>query len=197
MSQVIAALERDHANIAKLLEILESEILAIEVGKTPDYALMQDIMRYMTQHSDRFHHPKEDLIFAQLLKRDPGVRADVEGLIEEHIVIGLAGQEFAGLLRRSGVDSVDVREQLGTSGIDYVRALREHMLREERKLFPLAMVVLTEKEWQVIDEAVSAIDDPLFDEMTADEYQRLYRLIIEQTKLGAVTGPQSPRNPGA
>jgi len=197
MSQVIAALERDHANIAKLLEILESEILAIEVGKTPDYALMQDIMRYMTQHSDRFHHPKEDLIFAQLLKRDPGVRAEVEGLIEEHVVIGLAGQEFAGLLRRSGVDSVDVREQLGTSGIDYVRALREHMLREERKLFPLAMVVLTEKEWQVIDEAVSAIDDPLFDEMTADEYQRLYRLIIEQTKLGAVTGPQSPRNPGA
>ena len=47
MSQVIAALERDHANIAKLLEILESEILAIEVGKTPDYPLMQDIMRYM------------------------------------------------------------------------------------------------------------------------------------------------------
>jgi len=197
MSQVIAALERDHANIANLLEILESEILAIEVGKTPDYALMQDTMRYMTQHSDRFHHPKEDLIFAQLLKRDSGVRAEVEGLIEEHVVIGLAGQEFAGLLRRSGVDSVDVREQLGTSGIDYVRALREHMLREERKLFPLAMVVLTEKEWQVIDEAVSAIDDPLFDEMTADEYQRLYRLIIEQTKLGAVTGPQSPRNPGA
>ncbi len=179
MSQVIAALERDHANIAKLLEILESEILAIEVGKTPDYPLMQDIMRYMAQHSDRFHHPKEDLIFAQLLKRDPGVRADVEDLIEEHIVIGLAGQEFAGLLRKSGVDSVKVREQIGTSGFDYIRVLREHMLREERKLFPLAMAVLTEKEWQVIDAAVNAIDDPLFDEMTADDYQRLYRLITD------------------
>jgi len=192
MCQVIAALERDHANIAKLLEILESEILAIEVGKTPDYPLMQDIMRYMAQHSDRFHHPKEDLIFAQLLKRDPGVRADVEDLIEEHIVIGLAGQEFAGLLRASGVDSVDVREQLGTSGSDYIRALREHMLREERKLFPLAMVVLTKKEWQVIDEAINAIDDPLFDEMTADEYQRLYRLITEQTELGRWTVKLGP-----
>ncbi len=179
MSQVIAALERDHANIAKLLEILESEILAIEVGKTPDYPLMQDIMRYMAQHSDRFHHPKEDLIFAQLLKRDPGVRADVEDLIEEHIVIGLAGQEFAGLLRTSGVDSVAVRKQIGTSGFDYIRSLREHMLREEKKLFPLAMAVLTEKEWQVIDWAVNAIDDPLFDEMTADDYQRLYRLITD------------------
>ncbi len=179
MSQVIAALERDHANIAKLLEILESEILAIEVGKTPDYPLMQDIMRYMAQHSDRFHHPKEDLIFAQLLKRDPGVRADVEELIEEHVSIGLAGQEFAILLRASGVDSVDVREQLGTSGFDYIQALREHMLREERKVFPSAMAVLTKKDWQVIDEAVSSIDDPLFDEMTADDYQRLYRLITD------------------
>ncbi len=179
MSQVIAALERDHANIAKLLEILESEILAIEVGKTPDYPLMQDIMRYMAQHSDRFHHPKEDLIFAQLLKRDPGVRADVEDLIEEHIVIGLAGQESAGLLRASGVDSVAVREQLGTSGFDYIRALREHMLKEETRLFPLATVLLSKKEWQVIDEAVNAIDDPLFDEMTAGDYQRLYWLITD------------------
>ena len=177
MSQVIAALERDHANISKLLEILESEILAIEVGKTPDYPLMQDIMCYMAQHSDRFHHPKEDLLFAQLLKRDPGVRADVEDLIKEHVVIGLAGQEFAGLLRSSGVDSVAVREQIGTSGFAYIRALREHMIREERELFPLAMEVLTQKEWQVIDAAVNAIDDPLFDEMTADDYQRLYRLI--------------------
>ena len=70
MPQVIETLERDHANITKLLELIESEILAIEVGKTPGYPLMQDVMRYIAQYSDRFHHPKEDLIYAQLLKRD-------------------------------------------------------------------------------------------------------------------------------
>ena len=172
-------LEGGHANIAKVIESLESEILAIEVGKTPDYPWMQDIMRYMAQYFDRFHHPKEDLIFAQLLKRDPGVRADVEGLIEEHVVIGLAGQEFASLLCASGVDSVNVREQLGTSGFAYIRALREHMFREAKDLLPLAMQVLTPVTWQVIDEAVNTIDDPLFDEMTADDYQRLYRLITD------------------
>ena len=177
MPQVIATLIRDHANLTRLLGLIESEILAIEVGKTPDYPLMQDVMRYMVQYSDRFHHPKEDLIFAQLLRRSPDARAGVEDMIEEHVSIRLTGQEFAGLLRASDVDSVDVREQLGTSGFAYIRALREHMSTEERKLFPLAMQVLTKMEWQVIDEAVDAIDDPLFDEMTADEYQRLYRLI--------------------
>ena len=63
------------------------------------------------------------------------------------------------------------------TGLDYIRLLREHMSREEGKLFPIASVVLTKKEWQFIDAAVDAINDPLFDEMTADDYQRLYRLI--------------------
>lgn len=180
MSDVIAALIRDHANIEKLLELIESEILAIQVGKTPDFPMMQDIMRYMAQYSDRFHHPKEDLIFAQLLKRDPEVRAEVEEMIEEHVSIGLAGRELTGLLRGSCVDSVDVRERLGIAGIAYIQGLRKHMSKEERKLFPLAQEVLTQKEWRVIDEAVNAIDDPLFDEMTADDYQRLYRLMTVQ-----------------
>ena len=188
MSNVIAALDRDHANVAKLLEILESEILAIEVGKTPDYSLLQDIMRYMTHYPDRFHHPKEDLIFVQLLKREPGARADVDDLLEEHISIGLAGQEFDKLLRKSAIDSVNVREELGTAGFAYIRAMREHMLKEERNLFPLTMVVLTKEDWQLIDEEVDAIDDPLFGEMIAEEYQRLYQLIVDHRLIARKSG---------
>ena len=187
MFDIIAALDRDHANVAKLLDLLESEILAIGVGKTPDYPLLQDIMRYMTQYPDRFHHPKEDLIFAQLLKREPGACADVDDLLEEHISIGLAGQKFDRLLRTSGGDSVDVREQLWTSGFAYIHALREHMVKEEKKLFALAKIVLTKEDWQVIDEEADAIEDPLFGAVIADKYQRLYRLITDQTELNAGT----------
>ena len=187
MLQVIAALSRDHADMSKLLDILESEILAIEVGKTPDYPLLQDIMRYMTQYPDRFHHPKEEVVFAQLVKRDPGARADVDELLKEHISIGSAGQEFNRILHTIVVDSVDVREQLVTSGFAYIHALREHMLTEERKLFPLTMEVLTARDWQVIDEEVDAIEDPLFGTMIAEEYQRLYKLITDRTATDGVT----------
>jgi len=183
MSETLAALKRDHANIAKLLKILESEILAIEVGKTPDYPLMREIMRYMAEHSDRFHHPKEDLIFAQLLKRDPDVRADAEELIQEHVVIRLSSIEFIGLITSTRADSVNAREQIGASGSHYISALREHMFREEKKLFPMAAEVLTPKEWKMIDTAIKTIDDPLFDEMTANDYQRLFHLIAEQSDL--------------
>ena len=188
MSNVVAALDRDHGNIAKLLELLESEILAIEVGKTPDYPLLQNIMRYMTQYPDRFHHPIENLVFARLVKRDAGARADVDDLLEEHIAIGLAGQSFDKLLRISHADSVEVREQLGAAGLAYIRTLREHMSKEEKKLFPLAMEVLTKKDWKDIDEEVDAVDDPVFGAANADGYQRLYQLIVDRNIVGGKSG---------
>jgi hemerythrin-like domain-containing protein len=188
MSQFITALKRDHANFAKLLELLESEILAIEVGKTPDCRLLQDIMRYMTRYPDRFHHPKEDLLFERLVERDPTARPVVNEILDEHISIGLAGREFARMLSTSAVDSVDVREALGTAGFAYIRTQRQHMFLEEKKLFPMAQTVLTDKDWQEIDGAVDAIGDPLFGAEMAKGYERLYRLIIDQAELGAVAG---------
>ena len=187
MSDVIAALMIDHANIAKILELLESEILAIEVGKTPDYRLLQDIMCYMNQYPDRLHHPKEDLIFAQLVRRYPTAHAVVNEILDEHISIGLAGREFARMLSRSEVDSVDVREGLGTAGFAYIRAQRQHMVLEEKKLFPMAETVLTDKDWQEIEGAVEAIEDPLFGAEIAKGYERLYRLIIDQSRSDAVS----------
>jgi len=184
----VQALDRDHANIAKLLELLESEILAIEVGKTPDYSLLQDIMYYMVQYPDRFHHPKEDLIFTQLLKRYPEARADVNDLLQEHIAIGLAGQSFDKLLRISHIDSVEVREQLAAAGFAYIWVLREHMLKEEKKLFPLAMEVLTKEDWQVIDEEVDAVEDPVLGAAIADGYQQLYQLIVDHNIVVGKSG---------
>jgi hemerythrin-like domain-containing protein len=179
MSQVIAALEREHANIEKVLKLLESEILAIEVGKTPDYQLLQDMMCYMTQYPDRFHHPKEELLFAQVLKHEPGAHANIEALLAEHVSIGLAGRNFDKLLLTSNIDSVNAREGLGVAGFAYIRSLRAHMWKEEKKLFELAKAVFTEEDWQAVDKAVDAIEDPLFGTVIANGYGRLYRLITD------------------
>ena len=48
-----------------------------------------------------------------------------------------------------------------------------------RRPLPAGKVVLTKEDWQVIDEEVDAIEDPLFDAVIADEYQRFYRLITD------------------
>lgn len=177
ISNVIAALDRDHANMEVLLDILESEVLAIEVGKTPDFPLLRNIMLYMTQYPDRFHHPKEDVVFAQLADRDPEARSDVDKVALEHSTIGLAGRNFGKLLRSSAVDSVSLREGLKNAGLDYIRTLRKHMLLEEKKLFPMAMAVLTTEDWLAIDDKVAAMEDSSFGEDIAAKYRRLFNTI--------------------
>jgi len=186
MSDVIAALTCDHVNIAKILDLLESEILAIEVGKTPDYPLLQDIMCYMNQYPDRFHHPKEDLVFEKLVERDPTASAAVNDALDQHISIGLAGREFDRMLRTSEVDSVHVREGIGTAGFAYIRALRQHILLEDKTLFPMAKAALTDRDWQSVNREIDAIEDPLFGKMIADGYKRLYRLITDHARSDAV-----------
>jgi len=180
MSAVVAELDQDHANVARLLDLLESEVLAIEVGKTPDHVLMQDIMRYLTQYSGRFHHPKEDVIFAIILKRAPAARAHIEDLLREHVSIEHCGQQFDGLLQTPDINSINLRSQFVTMGFAYIQALREHMRKEEKNVFPLAMQVLRENDWRIIDNKIEASDDPLFGEMIADDYQRLYELIVDR-----------------
>lgn len=75
MSDVMSSLVRDQANIAKCLELLESKMLTIEIGETPDYPMLQKIMR------------------------ESEIRDDVEDLPDKHISIGLAGQKFNTSLR--------------------------------------------------------------------------------------------------
>lgn len=75
MSLVMSSQVRDQANIAKCLELLESKMLAIKIGETPDYPMLQKIMR------------------------ESEIRDDVEDLPDKHISIGLADQKFSTSLR--------------------------------------------------------------------------------------------------
>ncbi len=58
------------------------------------------------------------------------------------------------------------------------------MFLVEKNLFPMAETVLTDKDWQEIEGAVDAIEDPLFGVEIAKGYERLHRLIIDQAELG-------------
>jgi hemerythrin-like domain-containing protein len=64
-------LHAEHANFDMLLELLEGQLDLFHDGKSPDYALMLDIMFYMTHYPDAFHHPREDLAFARIGEREP------------------------------------------------------------------------------------------------------------------------------
>lgn len=160
-----------------LLDVLESEALAIGVGKFPNYELMSDIFRYMIHYPDSFHHPKEDLVFVRLLKRDPASHAVVGNLLKQHEAIAKAGREFVQVMHDTSCDSVSRRETVQKAGLSYANGLREHMRTEEAEVFPMVKLLLLPEDWTAIDEEIAIIEDPLFGKSIADEYRRLAAMI--------------------
>ncbi|MCG8371175.1 MAG: hemerythrin domain-containing protein, partial [Proteobacteria bacterium] len=63
---IMAELRDDHRNMAIVLDLLEDIVAEMEAGRDPDFELFDEIMRYMTVYPDAVHHPKEDVVYAEL-----------------------------------------------------------------------------------------------------------------------------------
>jgi hypothetical protein len=50
------------------------------------------------------------------------------------------------------------------------------------------MEILTKEDWKIIDEEIDAVEDPVFGAAVADEYQRLYQLIVDHNIVAGKSG---------
>ena len=98
---IVAALVDEHKYQARLLTVMERQVGLLNQRKLPDYEVMHGVMRYMTQFPDRFHHPKEDLLFDKVLARDPASAESVAQLRRAHVDITAAGAQLFDLVGRS------------------------------------------------------------------------------------------------
>jgi Uncharacterized conserved protein len=152
-------------------------------GRPLDLEALVGAMTYMTQHSDAYHHPREDAMFARLAKRDPHLVKRIAEIKRAHRTIGSAGKQLLAALQRvsqsSRVDEAGVGSRIG----DYVSAMREHMATEERDLFPRASQLLDDQDLAEIDRAFSRVTDPIFEATLRDAYAAyspVVRYFVEQ-----------------
>ena len=175
MPDNIAPWRQDHRNFGKLLDFLEEQLDLFHAGDSPNYELMRDVLHYMTQYSDLFHHQREDLIFATLQQRDPAVAPVVDSLTREHMILRDTGSRL--LQHLDGIvdgEVVVARETVEASGRAYIDTLRQHMALEETRLFGPA-AALPDSAWVVIAAALPDRDDPLFGKTVEAHYHALCR----------------------
>lgn len=178
MSGMIKQLHIDHINMARLLDLIDEQMEAFQTGETPDYVLMADIMQYMANYPDLFHHPAEDLIFGRLAELDEGIRPTAADLIQEHAALTRQGEALLDVLKTIMNEYPVEREDLESGAREYVSRLRAHMNREESRMFPMAREALKEEHWEEIQTAMGNMEDPLFGKKTIEtEYMALYNYI--------------------
>jgi len=179
MQQVLANLHDDHLNITRILDYLAAQVELMERGENPEWDLMYDVMHYMTNYPDMYHHPKEDMIFARLRARTSEFDGHVGQLLQEHGDIYALGKHFREAIQEVDGGIVMTCEEFAQIAKDYIKCQRDHLELEELVLFPLAQQYLDDADWQAVERAIRKQPDPLFGHMIQDEY-KLIRSALDQ-----------------
>ncbi|MFQ5548460.1 MAG: hemerythrin domain-containing protein [Woeseia sp.] len=174
LAGILAELRTDHRNMAIMLDVLEQESNKLYDGHDADFDLLHDVMRYMTVYPDAVHHPKEDLVYAELRAARPDLAEGLDRVPAEH-------RELAdlGLKLRHDVESILSgtalrRNVVVADALRYVKRLREHMDFEESDLFVRLDELVLEGHSLTMESDVRSLSDPVFGPDVEKRFGKLF-----------------------
>jgi hemerythrin-like domain-containing protein len=177
MTDPIAAWHTEHVYFNQLLGMLQKQLDKFHRGDQPNYELMLDIVSYLRDYSDAFHHPREDVAFARLAGKCPDMELILARLEQEHRVIAHAGEVLRKLVQGVVDGSVIPRAEVEVAAATYLVYYGNHIAKEEEDVLTRAAGVLTKEDWEKVRTAVQPARDPLFGAEPAERYRELRRQI--------------------
>jgi len=183
MPPLLQVLKEDHRNLAILLDMLESEIRRLQQDKRADFEILEAILGYLQRYGDQCHHPKENLIYARLRKRD-GAEAKGSSMIQnEHKTLAQNTDEILKDLRDILCGTTTPRPGLGVQLAEYLAAYRAHMAAEDTHFFPTAENTLSLQDWKDIESDAEALTDAEFARNTQERFLALRDYIHRLNRL--------------
>lgn len=184
-------IREEHQALAAMLHALLFMVRGIrEHRMKPNFELLGAMIYYVDTFPERLHHPKEDRwLFRLLRERHPAAGPLLDRLHSEH---------------RSGANRIRQLEQALAryqQGGDtefpafaaiveaYVEFERNHMRSEETEVLPLAQEHLLAEDWTEIDAAFAANADPLQGVGVQDNFDDLFRRIVNLAPPPIGVGP--------
>ena len=184
----IGAWHGEHMRFSALLDFLERQMRAFHAGDDPNYELMRDVVQYLHDYGDAFHHPREDVAFKRMVRHDPAFQTKVNQLLQEHRAINVAGEALLSLFDEILEDATIARAKVEAAAALYFVYYRNHLAMEEREVLPYAAKMLTPEDWADVAAAVSFMPDPMFGNDVAAQYRELRGWIAREGHGSPPTG---------
>lgn len=196
MAPVALSIIRDeHRSLVAVLQGLQFLVRDIrDRDVAPDFELFTLILDYIDMFPEKFHHPKEnEHLFRAVRARTAEANAVLDELEAEHARGDELIRDLRHALARYRVAGAAGLEAFAAAVHAYLDFHWRHMRKEEDLVIPLAERVLTEADWQAIDAAFRANDDPAFGVRPKQEFRKLFQLIVNRAP--APLGVGAPAKP--
>ncbi len=141
-SETSKMLSREHENILKVVDALESEIEQLK-DKDIDTNFFRKVIDFIRNYADKFHHAKEeDILFKEFNKcaEEGCVHCNpVEQMLFEHD----EGRKNVKMMETC-LDEKN-KNKLIEGARGYTQLIREHIFKEDNILYPMADDALSDK----------------------------------------------------
>ena len=179
-----------------LSAMLRSVSMMLDRGPQDDRDRFFDVLRAMLFYVDEFperqHHPKEStLLFPRVAELAPQTQETIRQLDYDHAKGEASVRELQHLLLAWELLGESRRTAFEQAARVYCRFYLEHMRLEETIILPAAQKMLTERDWQALDEAFAVNVDPLARQNLQDpNFDLLFSRIVMQapTPIGLGEG---------
>ncbi|MEH6589210.1 MAG: hemerythrin domain-containing protein [Halioglobus sp.] len=182
-------LRSEHRHMAGVMELFKDQLEAIEQGKVVDTHIVYEVMDYLVRWPDRFHHPREDLIYGRVAEIDVDAADNVDTLQREHDAMARQSRAVLKDIEKWREGLVDGKTVI-KSGRAYIDKLYVHMNSEEKVVFPQIEAVLTTTDWRELemDDQLRPVSDPLFGGRIDRDFRNLARKLRRRVRLGVEQG---------
>jgi hemerythrin-like domain-containing protein len=185
-SMVYPALQtiRDEHNA--LAAMVRSLGMLVDRGPQQDPSRFFDVVRamlfYIDEFPERLHHPKEsNHLFPKVARVAPELIPVLHGLEADHLNGERRVRELQHLLTAWELLGEARREAFVAAAHDYVRFQLSHIETEEAQVLTAASKLLSEPEWQELENVFAANADPVARGATGNPaYDRLFSRIVQQ-----------------
>lgn len=175
MSKTMEMLQTEHRNMSELLNLLERQVDLFEGQDEVDYELLGEIIDYFRSYPDLYHHPKEDLVFESLKKRDPEAAVAMGDLEVAHDKVNDCLNRFTRAVVNVLLGENVARSAFISVAREFLDGERHHMTSEETIFFPAAKKALTDEDWKEIDARVAKFRDPLHETGSIHRFERVQK----------------------
>jgi hemerythrin-like domain-containing protein len=170
---MIERIRREHGYMVRLLALLRHKLTQLKSERPVNYRVLRELVDYLANHSEKVHHPKEDILYHYYTKHY-GHHHQIDNLELEHQTLSENTHAFLDVVDMVLQDAVIPQEMFIEQLEDFLDAQKAHLETEEKSIFPYLIEKFTVKDWQAVEQQWSVCeDDPVFGSTIAEQYKQL------------------------
>lgn len=130
-------LRLDHANMARLLHVLQLKQKTLALGERPNFKLMREVVDYILSYMDGFAAPLERVCVERLQTKAPEHLALTEQMASDYRELKPRLLRLSDDIDMILMDNVLPMDRFAEDLKDYLEAHRAYLRHEREGLFPL------------------------------------------------------------